>query len=287
MTEPRQRAVSCLRPEGFRQMAYVEWGEPDNDRVVVCVHGLARNGRDFDWLARVLSTSYRVMCPDVLGRGRSDWLTDPQGYTAAHYTADMAALLARADVASVDWVGTSMGGIVGMMLAAADKSPIRRLVLNDVGAFVPAAALTGILSYFGTDPRFATRAEGEQYLRRIYAGFGTLSAEQWRHIADHGLRPDGNGRFALAYDPRIREPITAQPLEDADLWAVWDRISCPVLVVRGAESPLLTADTVAEMRRRGPGCTVYEVADAGHAPALMDAAQTGRIADWLRETGMP
>lgn len=280
---PRHRSVLCYRPEGFRRMAYVEWGAPDNPNVVICVHGLTRNGRDFDWLARALSVSHRVICPDVLGRGLSDWLDDPMGYTYPLYLADMATLIARSGAETVDWVGTSMGGIIGMMLACSGQSPIRRLVLNDVGAFIPKPALERINEYLGQDPVFPRQAEGEAYLRRVHAPFGPLTDAQWRHLAEHGLRLRDDGTLGLAYDPRIRQPIVAQPPQDVELWALWDMITQPVLVVRGGDSDLLLPETVGEMRHRGPGCEVEEFEGVGHAPALMDAEQVLAVATWLVE----
>ncbi len=278
---PRHGSVLCCRPEGFRRMAYTDWGAPDNPRVVVCVHGLTRNGRDFDWLARDLARDHRVICPDILGRGRSDRLLDPMGYTYPLYLSDLTTLIARTGAETVDWVGTSMGGIIGMMAAASAGSPIRRLVLNDVGAVIPRAAVERIMAYLGQDPSFASFEEGEAYLRQIHAPFGGLTDAQWRHLADHGLQRRDDGRVVLAYDPAIREPILAEPPQRVDLWALWDMISQPVLVVRGAESDLLLAETVAEMRQRGPDCAVVEVEGAGHAPALMTDDQIRSIRTWL------
>lgn len=279
---PRLRSLSCLRPEGFRTMAYAQWGQGHADAVTLCVHGLTRTGRDFDALAaRLVETpGRRVLCPDVLGRGRSDWLADPMGYSYPHYCADMAALIARAGAEQVDWVGTSMGGLIGLFLAATPGTPIRRLVMNDVGPLLPQAALERIKSYVGSAPTFATWAEGEAHLRRVHAPFGALSDAQWHHLATHSLREE-NGSWRLAYDPAIALPLAALPAEDIDLWAVWDQVRCPVLVLRGAESDLLSRETTAEMARRHPLCQVVELPNCGHAPALMDPAQIETIAAWL------
>jgi pimeloyl-ACP methyl ester carboxylesterase len=285
--EPRHRSLWCQRPEGFRRMAYVEWGEPDNPRVVLCVHGLTRNGRDFDVLARALSASHRVICPDILGRGLSDWLDDAKGYSYPFYMADMVALLARAGVETVDWVGTSMGGILGMMMASAGRAPLRRMVVNDVGGLIPKAALERIATYVGRDPTFASLAEGEAYLRRTHAAFGPLTDAQWRHLAEYGLRLGDQGRWALAYDPAIREVLVAQAPKDTELWPLWDLIACPVLVVHGRDSDLLLPGTVDEMRRRGPACQVVEVDGVGHAPALMDETQVAAVVSWLTADAEP
>ncbi|MFA7428764.1 MAG: alpha/beta hydrolase [Rhodospirillaceae bacterium] len=279
--QPRLRSVSCFRAEGFRRMVYWEWGNPHNKNVIFCVHGLTRNGRDFDWLARALCDRYRVICPDVVGRGRSDWLDDPMGYTYAHYLADMATLIARSGAEQVDWIGTSMGGLLGMMLAASDESPIRRLVLNDIGAFIPQSALERLMEYVGKDPTFPNQDEAEKYLRKVHAPFGALTDEQWRHLVQNGMRIREDGLLSPAYDPAIAVPLNAIPLQDVVLWPVWDAVACPVLVLRGADSDLLLPETVGEMRHRGPGCEVEEFEGVGHAPALMDAEQILTIDMWL------
>ena len=262
-------------------MAFTDWGDVTNERLLLCVHGLTRNGRDFDFLADALQDSYRVVCPDVVGRGVSDWLTVKQDYSYPTYCANMAALIAWLRVEQVDWVGTSMGGIIGMLLAAQPNTPIRRLALNDVGAFIPKAALEYIEEYVGTDPRFARLDEVEHYLRRIHAGFGPLTDAQWAHLARHSAKQTDDGGYALVYDPGIAEAFRAGNHEDVRLWTVWDRIRCPVLVIRGANSDLLPADTVAEMRRRGPEMDVVELPGIGHAPALMSSDQITIVRDWL------
>ncbi|MGC2854244.1 alpha/beta fold hydrolase [Novispirillum sp. DQ9] len=279
--QPRLRSVSCFRAEGFRRMVYWEWGNPHNKNVVLCVHGLTRNGRDFDWLARALSDRYRVICPDVLGRGQSDWLDDPAGYSYAHYLADMATLIARSGAETVDWIGTSMGGLIGMMLAVSDDSPIRRLVLNDVGAFIPKAAVERLQAYVGKDPTFPNQTEAERYLRVMYQEFGDLTDEQWGHLTRNGMRLREDGLLSPAYDPAIAEVLNAQPAQDVVMWPLWDAVACPVLVLRGANSQLLLPETVGEMRKRGPGCEVEEFEGVGHAPALMDADQIHTIDVWL------
>ncbi|MGF1623422.1 MAG: alpha/beta hydrolase [Alphaproteobacteria bacterium] len=280
-----QKHFFGFAPGGFHSVAYTEWGDPADPRPVVCVHGLTRNGRDFDALAEALAgTGRRVVCPDIVGRGRSQWVGEASAYGYPQYCADMAALIARLDVEAVDWVGTSMGGLIGMFLAGARHSPIRRLVLNDVGPFVPKAFMTRLRSYVGQPVRFATLGELESYLRRVYAAFGALTDSQWRHLAEYSAQLLPTGDYVLAYDPRIADAIKASPEpEDVDLWAYWQLVQVPVLVVRGAESDLLSAETVARMRESHPHRQVDEsvVQDAGHAPALMAADQIAAIADWL------
>lgn len=274
-------SISCLGRDGFHRMAYVAWGNGEAASNVICVHGLTRNGRDFDALAAKLSERSRVVCPDVVGRGKSDWLADPTQYQTPQYVADMAALVARMDVGWVDWVGTSMGGLIGMALAAQPGSPVRRLVLNDVGPFIPKAALERIAAYCGKAPPFADGDALEAYLRDVHGSFGPLTDEQWQHLARHGGRAVEEG-VALAYDPGIAVPFNAvQPIADVDLWALWDAIHCPVLVLRGETSDLLSPETAAEMAARGPKATVIEIAGCGHAPALMDQGQVKVVDDWL------
>ena len=277
----RQRRLACLGKHGFHELAYTEWGDPDHEHVVVCVHGLTRNGRDFDVLASRLATRCRVLCPDVAGRGHSEWLQHKTDYAYPTYLADMAALVARSSARQVDWVGTSMGGLIGTFLAATPGTPIRRMVVNDVGPFIPRAALERIAAYVGTDPRFADLAEAEAYLRRVHAPFGPLSDEQWHHLATHGTRPRSEGGFGLAYDPGIAEAFRGG-VADVDLWPVWDRVGCEVLVVRGAESDLLDAATAQRMvEALGARARLIEFAGIGHAPAFMAADQIAAVESFL------
>lgn len=273
-------SILGLGPHGFHRIAYTEWGAATASRTLICVHGLTRNGRDFDRLAAGLGERWHVFCPDMPGRGRSDWLP-AEDYNYPQYLADVTALIARAGAKEVDWVGTSMGGIIGMHLAAQPNSPIRRLVLNDIGAFVPKAALLRLSEYVGSDPRFGSLDELEAYLRKIYAPFGPLSDQDWRHLALQGYRRLEGGGFGLAHDPAIARALEAKNLRDIDLWSIWDAIKCPVLVLRGGQSDLLLAKTAAEMQKRGPRMKLMEIADAGHAPALMAEGRIAAVRDWL------
>jgi pimeloyl-ACP methyl ester carboxylesterase len=277
----RTGEMHCLGPHGFHRVTYYEWGDGANPRVVVCVHGLTRNGRDFDTLARALAPQLRVVCPDVAGRGLSQWLSHKQDYAYPVYLSDMAALIARTGVKRVDWVGTSMGGLIGMMLAAQPENPIRRLVVNDIGPFVPRAALERLALYVGKAPRFATLDELERYLRMVMAPYGALTDQQWRHLAEHSSRRDGDG-VVMSYDPAIAHAF-ASPLQDVTLWPMWDAIRCPTLVLRGKESDLLLPATAEEMARRGPKARVVEFAGIGHAPALMADDQIAVVRDFLEK----
>jgi pimeloyl-ACP methyl ester carboxylesterase len=274
--------VLGLSPGGFHRLAYVAWGARGQveQRPLICVHGLTRNGRDFDRLAVALSAERPVICPDVVGRGLSDWLEDPTGYGYGQYCADMTALIARLDVEEVDWVGTSMGGLIGMMLAARPNSPIRRLVLNDVGPLVPAAALRRLSGYVGKDPIFDDLVGLEAYLRKIHATFGTLDDAAWRHLAAHSHRRLPDGRLGLAYDPAIGQGLAAAASMDIDLSALWQAVRCPVLVLRGADSDLLLAETARSMASKAK---VVEISDVGHAPSLMVPAQIDLVHSWLSD----
>jgi pimeloyl-ACP methyl ester carboxylesterase len=274
------------RVGGYHRVSYVEWGDRDSSRAVICAHGLTRNGRDFDFLAERLSVGAHVVCPDMPGRGRSDWLSGPtedKGYNYPQYMLDATALIARLSAPEVDWVGTSMGALLGMMLAAQPGSPIRRLVMNDAGPFIPKSVPARLATYAGLDKDFSTSEEVEAYLRTIYAGFGNLSNEQWHHIARHseGRKPDG--KLGLAFDPNISLALKP-PFRDVVLWPLWDAVRCPVLVLRGENSEVLLPEVAEEMTRRGPKANVRVIPGCGHAPALMSPDQIALVETWL-ETG--
>jgi pimeloyl-ACP methyl ester carboxylesterase len=275
-----RHSLLAVGSSAFHRLAYVAWGAPAAP-VLLCVHGLTRNGRDFDFLAAALEDSFRVICPDVLGRGASAGAASAKDYNTAQYVADATALIARLGVERVDWLGTSMGGLMGLFAASLPGTPIRHLVLNDIGPFVPKASLERIAAYVGTDPRFDDIGGVEQYLRTVHAPFGDLTEAQWRHLATHGARPLDGGGYGLAYDPKIGDAFRAAPIADLDLWALWDRIECPVLVLRGAESDLLTREVAEEMTQRGPKAELIEFAGCGHAPALMAPEQITAVRDWL------
>jgi pimeloyl-ACP methyl ester carboxylesterase len=279
-TEPRRLAIAGLSLHGFHRVVYYEWGAPDNPRVVVCVHGLGRNGRDFDVVGETLAPSHRVLAVDMPGRGESDWLTDPNDYVFATYLTTLTALIARSGAETVDWIGTSMGGLLGIVMAAQPKSPVARLVINDVGPAIEAAAIERIRSYFGTDPAFATYAEIAQYIRAVSAPFGSLTEAQWDHMTRTNVRQRPDGTWRLAYDPGIAVPFrnSAAP---TDLWMLWDAVRCPTLLLRGAQSDLLSAATAAQMASRGPRPAVIEFAGVGHAPMLLTPDQIDPVVRFL------
>ena len=285
MTEPRLQNVQCLDARGLHRMAYWEWGDPDDRRVLVCVHGLSRQGRDFDALARALCASYRVVCPDVVGRGKSDWLADPMGYAIPTYVADMVTLLARLDAQTVHWVGTSMGGLIGLGLAWLPESPIERLVLNDVGPAIEPAALQRIAAYLGASMHFDGEDQAADYLLSISKGFGFHPRERWLALTRPMLVAEGTG-YRLHYDPRIALPVRAITPQlaaagEAQLWRAYDAVRCPTLLLRGAESDLLSSATAQAMSERGPRARRHEFAAVGHAPMLVDAEQIDVVREFL------
>lgn len=279
---PRQGSLRYLLGEaGFLALRWWEWG-PAEAPAVVCIHGLTRCGRDFDDLARALAAEgRRVLCPDLPGRGASDWLPDPALYAPGSYVVALSHLLARLE-GPVDWVGTSLGGILGMMLAAAPGTPLRRLVLNDTGFLIAEPAIRRIHAYLAAAPAaFPDLAALERHIREVHAPFGTLPDAAWRHMAEISALPAEGGGLRLHYDPALAAPILATEPAAMDLAALWEKVALPTLVLRGETSDLLLAETAAEMARR-PGVEVVTIAGCGHAPALMDAAQTERIARFLR-----
>ena len=278
----RQRTVRCASPKGLHRIAYREWGEPQNARVLVCVHGLTRCARDFDRLAEALSERYRVVCPDVAGRGDSDWLADPMHYHLPQYVADMVTLIARLDVESVHWVGTSMGGLIGMALASQPGTPITRLVVNDAGPVITKASLERIATYVGKVPEFPSLEAAEQFVRAIAASFGPHSDAEWRFLTEVVMRKNGDGGWRAHYDPRIGDTYRASmPEKDLELWPLWNAIRCPTLLVRGALSDLLTRETAAQMAQTGPKAKVVEIPGVGHAPTLLHDDQITIVREFL------
>lgn len=271
---------------GGRRIAWTEWGDPGNPAVLLCVHGLTRSGRDFDALARVLQDGWRVVCPDVAGRRRSGHLP-PDRYRIDTYVADAAALVRALRPATLDWVGTSMGGLIALGYAAAQPEgapPIRRLVLNDVGPEVPRAALDRIGEYVGRDWTFPDIAAAENHVRAAYAPFGLRSDADWRWFTEAGVRALPGGGYAFAYDPAIGDAFrTGPPPEPAAGWALWDALELPVLVLQGERSDVLPDGIAGRMARSGPRAHRHVVRGVGHAPSLLYPDETGPVEGFLRE----
>ncbi|MCJ0762999.1 alpha/beta fold hydrolase [Variovorax terrae] len=290
MSEPTLNYVSCPDPSGGHRMAYWEWGDPANPHVVLCVHGLSRQGRDFDTLARALSPRVRVVCPDVVGRGRSDWLKDPMGYQMPTYVADMMALLAQLKPATLDWLGTSMGGLIGMtvcgMNAAAAPALVRRLVLNDVGPVIQWASIQRIAAYLGNTGHFADVQQAADAMWAISTTFGPHTPEQWLALSRPMVKPAEGGGVTLHYDPALAVPVRAATEEstrqgEALLWQLYDQIQARTLLLRGAVSDLLSRETALAMTQRGPKARLVEFAGIGHAPTLIAPDQVETVASFL------
>ena len=264
-----------------REIHYVEWGAGGREAVVMW-HGLGRTGRDFDALAAHLAPRQRVICPDTIGRGLSQWSPAPEReYCLAFYAPLALALVDRLGIDRLRWVGTSMGGAIGIAVAAgALKGRISHLVLNDIGPRIAAPAVERICTYVGAPPRFVAMTELEDYFRTVYKPFGIAVDSEWRRLAENSMRRTDDGMVMPHYDPRIVFQFIHHP-EDYDLWAAFDAVTAKTLCIRGAESDLLLAETAAEMTRRGPRCRLETIAGCGHAPALNTPAQIALIEDFL------
>lgn len=278
---PRESRVRSIGSHGFHHIAYRDWGDLNADRTTFCVHGLTRNSHDFDPLARRLAVDRRVVCPDIVGRGRSDWLPDPADYHLVQYNIDLAVLAGRIGAERYDWVGTSLGGIIGIAFAGLENSPIRRLVINDIAPEVPLSALLRVSKYLNEDRRFANLALVELHLRATLAPFGPMTDADWRRMALTSVIETDNG-FRLAFDPGIsKNARRTSLLINFDKWRYWDRITCPVLILRGAESDFLTPSLLDRMLRHLPHAEVVEFAGVGHAPTLNAAEQIDIVQQWL------
>ena len=298
MTDPVLNHVVCPDATGSHRMAYWQWGHANATHVVVCVHGLSRQGRDFDVLAHAMVDAaqgdLRVVCPDVVGRGQSDWLKDPMGYQIPHYAADMLALLAQlhaqAPMSSLDWVGTSMGGLIGLVLCGQPglplPVPVRKLVLNDVGPAIQWQALVRIGTYLGNTGRFDSVRQAADAMWAISTSFGPHTPEQWLALSTPMVKPLPDGGFTLHYDPAIALPFRSVTAEsaaqgEAALWAMYDAVAARTLLLRGAQSDLLAPETAAQMTQRGPRAELVEFAGVGHAPTLVAADQVAAVRNFL------
>ena len=298
MTEPTLNYVPCPDASGGHRMAFWQWGDAAAAHLVVCVHGLSRQGRDFDTLAQALVARaggrLRVVCPDVVGRGRSDWLKEPAGYQLPTYAGDMLALLAQLHqqrpIETLDWIGTSMGGLIGLVLCGQPDLPlpvkVRRLVLNDVGPVIQAAALHRIGTYLGNTGRFETVQQAADAMWAISSTFGPHTPAQWLDLSQAMVRPHPEGGFTLHYDPAIAVPVRAMRPEAASqgealLWQLYDALACQTLLLRGALSDLLSRETALTMTQRGPRARLVEFEGVGHAPTLVAPDQVAAVTDFV------
>ena len=276
--EPRIQKFQALAGPVFTDISYREWGNPANPDVAICVHGLSRNAKDFDDLAKALSPTRRIIAVDMPGRGESAWLADKSAYGWPLYDTVCAAALALANVPAVDWIGTSMGGILGMRLAAKRGAPIRRLVLNDIGPFIPAEGRAHNQADFGKDPRFADEAEGIDHVRRTRSVFGPYDEAGWEKFGRDSLRQLPDGQWTLHYDPGL---ASNAPITDTEMWELWPRIDAPTLTIWGVESKILNKATVDRMARSGPRSAVYPVEGVGHCPGLTTPDEISTIKEFL------
>jgi len=281
----RQHIVELPCPEdacGTHRLAYTEWGDTSNPNCVFCVHGLSRNSRDFDYLASALSTDYRVVCIDIVGRGKSQWLSDKSHYNYQTYVQDSLALLDHLGMDQVHWIGTSMGGIIAMLVAQQQAERINKLILNDIGFLIPAKSLKRIIEYVGNVAPFDDREHAIEALRVKLSTFGIKDPAHWQHIFDHGIVADKDGKSIFNYDPAIIQPVDPDvEIEDINLEPAWETVTCPTLIIRGGMSDVLLAETAKTMESSRKNVTLMEFPNIGHAPMLMDEQQIAVIKDWL------
>jgi len=291
--EAKWKSVQCFSMSGLHQVAYKEWGEEDNPNVLVCVHGVTRVADDFDNLAQSLCKDYRVVCPDVVGRGRSGKLRNPALYAIPQYVSDMVTLLARVlargERQTVDWFGTSMGGLIGMGLASLPDSPVSKLVLNDIGPTLDPLAIQRIGDYIAQEVRFPTFEAGAEFVKMVSTTFGEHTDAEWRKLAADVLRQDQDGSWIRHYDMGLALPFQSVTPEsaradEARLWAAYDAIRCPTLLVRGANSDLLSRETALAMTQRGPMAKLVEIPGVGHAPTFLHADQIAIAKEFLLNT---
>ncbi len=273
--------IQWLSPTGLHRLAYRQWGNPNNPHVLLCVHGLTRNGQDFDTLAQRLAGKVRVVAPDMPGRGLSDWLPTPELYSVPIYLNAIEPLLAHLKATRIDWLGTSMGGLIGMALCSLKKHPINKLILNDVGPALNFQALQRIGQYVGKTQAFDTFEHALNYIKHIHQPFGHHSEQQWQTLTRYVVQ-EKNKQWVLHYDPNIAhafEQMKAEqiPLNEAQLWQLYDNISTPTLLIRGEKSDLLSLETAQAMTQRGPKAQLIQAQGVGHAPTLMQTEQM----DWI------
>lgn len=280
-TACREAKVRCISRQGFHDMYYCDWGRTDAAHHAICIHGLTRNGRDFDALASGLSATHRVICPDLAGRGKSDWLRSATDYNLLQYNMDTVVLAARIGCSQFDLIGTSLGGLIGISLAGIENSPIRKLVVNDVAPETPYAAMRRVLAYGGTRTYFTDIASVEAHLRTTLAPFGPMADADWARMAQNSVRKNGD-HFLLHHDPEIFQNFRRFGVFTSfDLWSQWDKIRCPVLVLRGRNSDFLTTRLLARMKEHLPHMDAIEFEGVGHTPTLNAPWQIAPVLEWL------
>jgi pimeloyl-ACP methyl ester carboxylesterase len=277
MSSPSNNFYYVLSNEGFHRNYYREWGDPNSEHTIICVHGVTRLSRDFDTLAEELSKTYRVICPDIVGRGYSDWFGNKQNYNFLQYCADMNALIANLNVEKVHWIGTSMGGLIGLILAALTHTPIQSLILNDVGPDLKRAELQRLGKYIGKAPAFHTKEELFAYYEETYEAFGRLTKKQWQKMALYSAFEEDYG-YRMHYDPKIGDAFRASySFYNFDLWKYWDDIDCPSLLLRGELSTFFPQEVADKMCQRGSDVHFSEIKNVGHAPTLNSKTEINTI----------
>lgn len=288
--------IWCYSAEGFHKVYYRQWGESKGDNVILCCHGVMRNLHDFDYIAKPLEDlGYCVVCPDIVGRGQSDHFLDAKNYSYYQYILDITAILARVGAKKVDWLGTSMGGLIGMMVASQPNTIIRRLIVNDIGPIILASALERIKTYAGKEALFNNFEEACKQMRQNYAPFGIKKDEHWMHLFKHTLKELPDGRWTTFADSRCmfqglnpnRQEIDMPDIDEKGniiFWKYWEKVSCPVLLTYGAESDLVTSEVVEIMKQYPIQFKSYAIDGVGHAPTLMEEDQISIITDWLEKT---
>lgn len=280
LEKPRENFLLCLATDDFYKVSYTDWGNPASKKIAICVHGVSRNGRDFDYLSRALAAEgYRVICPDMPGRGKSDWLPIATDYNMPFLATILTNFINLYPGDELIWIGTSMGGILGMLLASRARTPIKKLILNDIGPHLDSEPLKKILQYLSIMPTFKTKELAKNFLSQILAPFGVKTDEHLDHLTTYSFFKNDQGEYQLAYDPKI---LTLFQTDQADLSQFWDPISCPTLVIRGQNSTILTSQSAAKMDEK-PNVNLVEFPDVAHAPALMDEDQIMTILNWLKK----
>lgn len=279
---PTKHTIALPNPAGKHQMTYYEWGNPQSERVLVCVPGLTRNGRDFDFLAAALGHEYRILAVDLIGRGKSDWMQDPAHYTIEQYIADLMGWMHQLGLSQVDFIGASLGGILGMLIAAMPHSPIQRLILDDVGPVIKQESIARLSGEVKANPIFASLGELKDFLKKVYAQTGSMEPYHWDHLLAHDHLALPEGGYARAYDPQLFKSFAPmQNGHDITFWPVFKAIHVPIFVLHGSESSVLTPDICAQMLEAQPTMTIIDLPGIGHAPSLMDERHIRLIAGWL------
>ena len=295
MNQPTLNFVNCPDAQGQHRMAYWQWGDAASDHVIICAHGLSRQGRDFDVLAQALCDAapgrVRVVCPDVVGRGKSDWLKDPMGYQIPQYASDMVTLINQLQPKTLDWVGTSMGGLIGLVICGQPDLPlnvkVRKLVLNDVGPALEWTAIQRIGQYIGKTGQFDSVQQAADAMWAISSSFGPHTPAQWLALSQAMVKPSSTSTgFTLHYDPALAVPFNSATEEstklgEAMLWTLYDNIKALTLLTRGAQSDLLSVATALAMTERGPKAQLVEFAGVGHAPTFVALDQVKVVVDFL------